>query len=211
MFVWLCFVVACSAPPKREPEPTKPDAQLSTDAVMRHLLAEIERPGRQHEINADPFFARPDSLATLVSAYDASSGAWERWKLLRLARKTVRADVTAFLKAEALKPVPKMPATLGMAITVSNEEYVNRLEAALGVVDAIARQGTSDVEEIIRTVDISISRIVGVQLWSRDLLTDELIAALHARGLPTEYRAMSESEERTVMAIEPTKWRKGVQ
>jgi hypothetical protein len=209
--MWLCLAAACSTPPRHDDQQRAPAAQPSTVSVMQHLLAEIERPGRSYEINADTFFARPDALATLVSAYESSDGAWTRWKLLRLAGKTRRADVRAFLKAEALKPVPRATAArVANATTVGNVELANRLEAAFGVVDGMPAS-ESDVLELVASVDQEISRLLGQELYTRGLLTDSLVAALQARGLPTVFRRLSQSEERSLTSLEPSRWRKEVQ
>lgn len=204
--VWLCLLVACAS---AKTEPPKA-AHENTEALMQHLLAEIERPGRQYEIDASKFFERADSLATLIRAYQSSDGAWARWKLLRLARKTRRQDVTEFLISEARKPVAASSSN-AVAMSGATAEYANRLEAALGAVDAVSFQGSDEVEEIIRTVELPIARVIGAYLWRQDLLTDSLVSVLHERGLSTEYREMSRSAEQALMSVEPTRWRKEAQ
>ena len=107
-----------------------------------------------------------------MQAYESSDGAWTRWKLLRLARKTPRADARTFLKAEALKPVPRNgPAPERLATSTGDEEITNRIEAALGLLDAMPAS-ESDVEEVIATVEEGIARILGSELFVRGLLTE---------------------------------------
>jgi hypothetical protein len=174
---------------------------------MRHFLAEIERPGRQHEIDPSEFFARAEALGTLISAYESSGSAWDRWKLLRLARKTRSSEARAFLMREAIKPVPRPAAdAVGVAETTGNEEYVNRLEASLGVLDHLP-DSESDLADILTSADKSVTRPLALELLVRGGPSEALMAVIRAEALPTGFRSLPESEERALMSDRPSNWK----
>jgi hypothetical protein len=204
--IWLCLAMACSS------LATAQDKPPGTEARLHWMLQRMLVLGPQTDVEmrkaAAEFYAQPDSVAMLVTRYFLTRHDEHllRWQLLRIAGYGKRRDTVDFLTAEARKPLPyALPeAPLGHATSAQDEEYVNRIAAATGVVEAMPGAGDQRIRDVIATVDEGIARIVGSELFARNLLNEDLRLRLESRGIPTGHRFLSAQEERALSALNPT-------
>lgn len=195
------LVAGCSSATTEKPPAPKPDAKV----LMQHVLRQMAIPGQASAAavrnGASELFALPESVPTLIAEYQAAKDANLRWGLLTLAGKTTRADAVTFLAAEAIKPIPPPTKTLaspvehGDASSTLDDEFVNRLAAAIGIANSMAVSSNSDAQaamaQVISQADLAIAKTVGAELFARQLLSSQLAQALSARGINPQFSIMS--------------------
>ena len=207
--MWLCFAVACSAPPKSHPpQPTEPD----TVALIRATLDVTAVPGSSQgetQRAKDTLLARADAIPTLMREFRGlPADSVQRWHLIRLiAAGASRGDHGAirFLLREALVPDPPHKARNGhahrhsVASIGTPEEVMVKIEAAMGLVGALVAHAVGSaeaVDELLHESDVWLAKTVAMQM-AHDHVMDQTYTAIMAdRGLVHRFREATYEETR---------------
>jgi hypothetical protein len=187
---------ASDAPPTVPPNEAAAPAKPFTSAAVsvEDFVAGMDAIGPDSQARYDSAFARlrKDSvgLASLRAFYSGlpSSELGQRWKAVYLAGEFENNDAVSFLEEVALAP---------HGAQTAYDTHRLRYTAGVGIVRAYAR-GVADarasVERLLATADKDIAQLVGLELFSRGVLTEAFRRQLAARGISASFRLPTERE-----------------
>jgi hypothetical protein len=154
------------------------------------------------------FRGSQDPIGQLAKFYAQlpSSAQGARWKAVYAAAQIPSGESVEFLGRIAGEKPEVDPAVTGDE--GGDIGFRMRYTASVGVVQhhAAGIQGAQTaVERLLKDADASIAQLVGVELFSKGLLTDSLREILSKRGISNKFRKLSDAELNKIRAVDPSK------
>jgi hypothetical protein len=182
-----------SVPANEAPAPAKP--LMSAGAVsVEEFVGRMDAIGPDSQQQYDSALARlrkdAVGLASLKAFYSAlpSSELGTRWKAVYLAGEFESSEAVTFLEEVALAPD---------TVLTAYETHRLRSRAGVGIVRAYVRgvpDALASVERLLEAADKDIAQLVGLELFTRGMLTKAFRSRLEARGISATFRLPTKLE-----------------
>jgi len=133
----------------------------------------------------------PSAFPNLKAFYSAQpkTALGTRWKAVHLAGEFENLEATNFLQDIAL--------ARSESALAAYDDFRLKYSAAVGVVRAHSvnvAEAQGKVERLLTEADTEIAELVGLELFSRGILTEALRTRLKARGIAANYRLPTDAE-----------------